>query len=363
MAAHRDFADWYRAASVAPEPELLEQRWAAVEEIAPTLSAAPIVALLRLFAIRNPGEPQAPDFLEAALRKHDPAYSSRGNSEELRVLAGAVLRQCIETGASNAVAAALGLLSASFGTRAGRLPTAQHLSAAETYLAQCAVSVRESKAPGAIRAASLTRERYDELVPNDAFQKVPMFTAITEAATRAASGQSQLQAGLASVWRATQVLREELNFLWWLQARFSRDLKKPFEEFSGPEASYVFAMEISDLTVFIPAPDAILGLIVSSLALTKREAPECKLIDAVNAPAKAWRERRNPAAEIQNFADLCPLLLAMARSLDTDGVAEWVPVYKKQCDVQLDQEMPLSDIAAQVYRERLFTRAMSEIKQ
>ena len=362
MAAHRDFADWYRMASVTPEPELLERRWAAVEEVAPTLSAASIIALLRLFSIRSQGEPTAPDFLEAALRKHDAAYSSRGNSEELRVLAGAILRQCIETESNNAVAIALGLLSASFGSRAGRLPTAQHLSAAETCLAQRAALVRETKPPSAVRASNLTKERYEELVPNDTFQRAALFTAITEAAAKAASGQGQLQ-NMMSVWRATQVLREELDLLWWLQTKFSRDLKRPFDEFTAAEASFIFPTELFDLTVFVPGPDAVLGLIISSLRLTSEGKSKCKLVDAINATPRAWREDRNPAVDIQNFPDLCPMLLAVVRSLDTDGATEWVPVYKKQCDVQLDQEMPLSDIAAQVYRERLFARAMSEIKQ
>jgi hypothetical protein len=366
MAMHRDFADWYRVASVTPQQEVLEQRWNAVEEAASVLSAASITVLLRLFAVRIQKEPTVPDFLDAVLRKHDTSYSSRGNSEELRVLAGAVLRQCIESNSKNAVAVALGLLCATFGSRATRVPAAQHVSVAETYLAHRGVSVRASTPPAPIGASGLTKERYDELVTIAVFQppqiasaRDPLFTAIVEASGKSAE---QVNAAVTSLWRANQVVREELNLLWWLQTKFSRDLKKPFAEFALNEASYVFPMELSDLTVFLPGPDAILGIIITSLSLTKGGDQKSKLVDAVNSTPRAWREERNGNLNIQGFADLCPLLLAMSKSLDTDGDAEWLPVYRKQCDVQLDQEVPASDVAVQVYRERLFAQALGEIK-
>ena len=53
MPMPKEFADWYRSASIVPPQELLEQRWSGVEEAAKDLSAIYLLATLRLFAIRQ----------------------------------------------------------------------------------------------------------------------------------------------------------------------------------------------------------------------------------------------------------------------------------------------------------------------
>jgi hypothetical protein len=97
MAIHKDFADWYRAASVTPSAELLDARWKGVEVLAATLDATGLVTLLKLHAVRPQAGYKVPEFLDAAFRAEDPTFPIRDHIEELRILSGAIVRQTMET--------------------------------------------------------------------------------------------------------------------------------------------------------------------------------------------------------------------------------------------------------------------------
>src|SRR5258708_4145125 len=127
MAIHKDFADWYRAASLTPAVDLLEARWRGVEAAAGALNALGPGELLRLHARQPQAGYKAPEFLDAAFRREDASFPNRDNTEELRVLAGAILRQVFEANGPLAVISALGLVSSSFGSRRQTVATPDHV--------------------------------------------------------------------------------------------------------------------------------------------------------------------------------------------------------------------------------------------
>jgi hypothetical protein len=366
MTVHKDFADWYRAASVTPSAELLDARWKGVEALASTLDGPTLSILLKLYAVRPGAGYKAPEFLDAAFRGHDSTFPNRDNSEELRVLAGAILRQAVEIDGRTATSAALGIVSSSFGSRRETLPSLDHLWAAEEYLANKGGAVREIKTVPQVRATQMTKEKFEELMPAAIFSagalpaiRDPLLNTFADHTNRNNLALGQLNT---SLWRVIQAQREELNMLWWLQTKASRDLEQPFSKIARPQASIVLPMELADLTIFLPGPSAVLGLIVAALELTPIVATDATAAEAVNAAPRDWRERR--VAQLQpDVAELCPISLALARSLDTDGTTEWLPVFRKQCDVKIEVPAKLADIATQLYNERLFLRALAELKK
>jgi GTPase-associated system helical domain len=366
MPVRKEFADWYRAASISPPQELLEQRWNGVEEAATSLTAPALTTLLRLFSIRQQPGYRTPEFIDAAFRKHDTTFPTSGNLEELRVLSGAVLRHVTDSALKPAVAAALGLVSSSYG-RSSSLPTLDHVTSAERFLAKRAASVREVKSAPQVDATALPRERFDHLMPPGVFAqnktpeaREPLFSTLSELADSIDQSLNDLSAAM---WHIIQAQREELNLLWWLQAKFSRDLEKPFGECTVREACLVFPTEVAKLTAFIPGPAAALGLLISSLDCAREQTSAITVLDAVKSSPRQWRNILVSEQKAAGVEELCPVLLAISKSLETEGEDDWLPVYRRYCDVRIDETTQPIDVAYQLYRELLFSRAISELKR
>jgi hypothetical protein len=165
MSIHPAFADWYRSATINPPEGLLQHRWTAIEEIAKNPTCDFILGLLRLFALPGATEAAAPEGFRTAFLAHDEAFPSRGNLQELRVLAGATLRRVIEEGGYNATLAALGLLSAAFGTRLAWLSESDHVDAAERYVVNQAKMDHSRTSPIQMKLPSLSKDAYDKGLP------------------------------------------------------------------------------------------------------------------------------------------------------------------------------------------------------
>lgn len=364
---HKDFADWYRAASVNPASNHLESRWKGVEDATTALNSAYLLSLLNLFTIKPAASYQAPDFMDRWFRKHDKALPTSGIIEELRVLAGAILRNAIEKDAPAAIAAAYGLIAASFGGRRKFLPTPGHMRAAEQYLATKATAVRAVKNSPTFKIAQYPRAVFDEKFPPQHWVhsstenlRDPFYETLGDGTARLNQGLNQVAT---SLWRTIQVQREELNFLWWLQNKFSSELGKPFVGFSKSEASVVLSMELADLTLFLPAPPSMLGVILNALTFTKPASKPFTIAVAVNSVDRTWRETRFKDAGLSVTGPTCPIMFALSKSIEVDGEDEWFPIYRKNCEVSVEDAMDYKVFATQVYVERLFTRALGELKK
>jgi hypothetical protein len=149
--------------------------------------------------------------------------------------------------------------------------------------------------------------------------------------------------------------------LWWLQTKVSRDLRVPFLELDERQATVVLPKELADLTVFLPGPAAILGMILASLEVTRTDSAGMSIAAAVNGTPRAWREKLSTEQNVLGLDDLCPVSFAIAKSLDTDGEADWLPVYRKRCDVKIEQNVARTELAIQVYTECLFSKSFSRI--
>ncbi len=365
MSVHRSFADWYRSASVSPPEGLLEKRWVAVERVAKESDPATVLDLVRLFALSTSTERDVSDKFKDAFRAEDDAFPSKGNLLELRVLAGAVLRQIIEGGGDGAILPSLGIVCASFGPRAAALPEREHLVAAEQFLVTRATTIRERQDPIGVETKALSKARFLELIPADRFTanslpglQEPLLAALAEIGTTLASIGTQTQRSMDQLLHLIKSQDEELNILWWLQTAFSRHLSTPFDAIGWQAGVLVLPMEFADLVALLPGPDS--AVAVLAYALQRAGVPDkahVTVATAVNATPRDWRERMSTAHHLESVDAICPVLFALQKSLATERSGDWLPVYRKACDIRADKEVPALELAVQLYRERLLRAA------
>jgi hypothetical protein len=137
----------------------------------------------------------------------------------------------------------------------------------------------------------------------------------------------------------------------------------PFSNLAASTAVSVLALELADLTVFVPGPSAIFGMIVSALKQTSGHSAKVSIKGVVNSSPREWREIRVGQIGSQPVGSLCPVYLAMSKSLETDGEDDWISAFKKQSQMNADDQFEVRDLAYQVYCERMFVRALSELKK
>ena len=358
---HKEFADWYRQASVAPASELLDARWSGIEKLSDEPSRSQLINLLVLFC-RDPSDAfVAPDYMDEAFREFDSTFPRKGNVHELRILAGAALRTIIDNDGDSSIAAAYGLVCGSFGVSAESIPTTEHVAHAQSFLANRAISVREP-APVSLKNEDwLTKDELEAALPATAFAAIgtlrdPLIATLSDivkkgrlAAKKVADTQSQL----------IEAQREELDLLWWLQNSYSHELERSISEMSVAESCLVIAFDLARVTRFIPGPTSIVGMITTALSRADATTPIC-LQDAVNALPRHWRESHASNLEKGSENQICPVQSAIAASLETDGDDEWVPVFAKRSRLSAKTVHKVPQLAYQAYLERMFIRALEE---
>jgi hypothetical protein len=371
---HPDFADWYRSAALTPPEGLLDKRWAGVEDVVNKSDATMLLSLAKLFTLPIAKESSVPDGLREAFWAHDNTFQLRDNLQELRVLAGAILRVVVERRKAASPLAALAIACGSFGPREAALPEPKHLDVAQRFMVAESSATHQCASPAPMKIPPLANQRFADVFAPDLFPahpnaipqlRDPLVNAFSEIASSFSSALEQTQKAINEITHAASVREEEVAILWWLQTHFSRDLEKPFSGVGYVAGTFLFPMELADLTKFVPGPEA--GTAVLVLALQLAGAPssseEVTIAKATNAIPRAWREAACEKYKLDSFGLLTPILLAIHKSLETDGPDEWLPVYRKACDIPLDRAFPLIQLSLQLFHERMLLRAAAEVKR
>jgi len=328
-----------------------------------------ILDLAKLFTVPSPRDLEAPAGFCDAFRSQDETFGARGNRHELRVLAGAVLRLVVDQGGPAATLAALGIVCGAFGSRAALVPVPEHIDAAERFLMRQAKIMRQRISPVGIKLKAPSKSRFSEIIPAAVFAQnsvphlqEPLWTALSELSVTLSSLATQAQKSLDQLTRTIVTQQEEINILWWLQTRYSTPLGKPFADVGRAAGVLVFPMEIADLTESVPGPDAVIAVLVHALSLAGNPTGEdqISITEAVNVTSRDWREKVRAKHVIGQHALLCPVILALEKSLETLGEKEWIPVYRAACDISAEASYGIIPLALQVYRERMLLDAARE---
>jgi hypothetical protein len=370
MAIHPNFADWYRSAALTPPEGLVDKRWAGVEDLANAPTPTLLLGLAKLFTLPNATESTVPHGLRDSFRAHDDGFPSRNNLQELRVLAGAVLRLVIEQHQPLSPLAALTLTCGSFGPRESASLEREHLETAQRFIVTYSKTTRECITPPHMTVPTFTKATLAETLPQTSFAQPaqihePLLNTLTEIASAFASTLQQAQKAIAQLKHAADVREEEVAILWWLQSHFSRDLQKPFSDVGYLPGTIVFPMELADLTRFVPGAESLVAVLVQALRLAGIPSSNetVTIANAINAAPRSWRERMAALHQFDATGLLTPILIAIQKSLETDGAEEWLPVYRKACDISADSPFPSIQLSLQLFRERMLLRALTEAKQ
>jgi hypothetical protein len=223
-----------------------------------------------------------------------------------------------------------------------------HVQFAENFVNSMAAQVREPRTITDIRPASITKERLKALFPLDTFDQSPavrdqLVSALLEVSEkeRQASNKQTL-----ALMQLVNSLREELDMLWWLQNAYSQAAEKPLSELSVAESSLAIAFELAGITRFLPGPASILGMIVTSLSYAKGGL-EISLKEAVNSLPRACRQTHATESTSGGQLSICPVHLAVATSLETEGEEDWIPVFNKRAKLSAGDTKIASQISNQ----------------
>jgi hypothetical protein len=367
---HRDFADWYRIAAIELSGEMLEKRWQAIETFVESLDIPGALELVRLFYARPPKDSSFIETYRAAFKDTDPTFPMRDNDLELRVLAGAAIAHLLETDTAQlADATALGMVCA--GYRGLRQDTSipEIADRARNYLFKRSSSLRASKeVPTFVipeleiteLLESLKRSCQGNDLATLAEPIIPPFEKLQSAIRQLAESTENAINCLTDL---QQLRREESNILWWLFGEYSRDLNRRMADLGLPAACLVAAKELADLTVVLPGPLAATAFLDKMLRTIKPKLPDSTTLQkAVNASPREWRSRWIRKDDVELIEDLCPVLLAIMKSLETDGPDDWVPAFEKAAGIKVSESILPLDLACQAYEENLLVRAVERCR-
>jgi len=367
MSADMNLADWYRAGGVVTPQGSMDRRWAAVEELSNNLDSQLVVRLAKLFGLPGANEADVPAVLRETLQQKDDGFAAKGNLQELKVIAGAVLRHAMNVNADYASVAALSLVCVAFDDRMAKIPEKDHVRAAQQYLAGQRATIAAKTEVPAITVSAFSKDAYASLLPASSFTP-PGFAALHEQLFSAfdtvtknyAKTLQQARKSIAALALKTDLQGEELNMLWWLQGGFSGALDQPFSRVDEKTAAILFPLELARLTRIPPGPEGIPGILLKSLQMSGGATGKpLSIATAVNAVPRAERERFSEAHDVDSVGEMCPVLLAVVTSLVTDGPDDWLPVYRKACDVSAEKPMPVFEVALQAYREHMLLQALA----
>ena len=96
------------------------------------------------------------------------------------------------------------------------------------------------------------------------------------------------------------------------------------------------------------------------LQMAEKKQKDMTIKEAVNAAPREWRKKLIENYKTYKGREMCPVLTAVSKSLETDGPADWIPAFEKAAGIKADQTINPLEISHQTYREILFLRAVME---
>ena len=362
---HENFADWYRLVSIDPQQINLDARWRSIETYSKKLpKAAALDVVRRMFN----EEPKATDFdqkFRNAFKKTDASFPMRDNAFEMSVLAAATVANIFDADdKSLSDAAALAIVCADFQRLREEIPLYEIVELAQSYL----------------------NRRSNDLRSQSSYREIPMLTAktpvlsgdTTPALTKAEVAKmvqpaleklnglpnelvSPVNAALAALGRQLFLQQEESNMLWWLFTAHSRDLRRSIAHLELAPASILLGKELADLTTVLPGPVASEAFLSKMLETAQRRdgSENISVREAVSAEVlRDWKTQLVKSAGLDSLDDFCSLNFVLRQSAEIENADEWATKCAKHTHIQVDDKMPPSALALQMYRERLLMKAM-----
>jgi hypothetical protein len=308
-----NFADSYRAAHLAPGPEILRLRQQPFAVLRDTFDLKRALDLTRLFF--DLPVPDGTDWFRSAFAETDDSFSMLDNKREVAVLAACLLEAAIEDG--HVMAAVATLATAAAGNRRPLVRPELLEHASQALLAQ-EISNRRTE------LANLTG-----------------------------------QEALPSLTKEAANLREEVDILWWFVGGWSQALQCPFGDLNPSLVPVIAGLDLAYLTRGPKGPAAAPAILQRLLtAGRKRRVGKVTIQGAVDALSPDLFERLQLREELKRVPDICPVLTAFSRAHEIGASPVWHNPFRTASRLEPTSAFQPLALAMQAYRETLLLKQL-----
>lgn len=355
------FADQYRAANIAPGPEIIKLRQEAVEKILPDLDDDKLLDLTRLYFGMNC--PMNNNWFRDAFLETDPSFSLIDNQREASVLSVCLLSAALEQGVINA--ALIPVVASVCGHREPSLQ-AEFIQDAQQALVTNSFNSRNSLCVdvGKIKtpAKSKVGIEIDQLTET---MDLAILTNIVKLSSNEASetlqeSVSQIFNVLKPLVNQLSELKEEVNMLWWLIGNHSRILDKPFADLDVGVAAIMAGLDLATLTNGESGPVAVPALLQRIINPQKKPSKKNLSIDkTINLLPPDLYSSLEFLSSYSRVSDICVITTAIMKSQEIGQGEGWFNTFKKI--TSLDESIQLSplNLAVQMYQEAMLISKLS----
>jgi hypothetical protein len=342
-----EFLRWYEAVALPVDPDVVDARLVAVQDVAKSVTHDELEALIRV-AFRSKQQTAA---MTGAIRAKLAGVDGMLGDEEFRLLAAATLTDVLRADDDLAALAATMVNTAALnGLRTVRQPMdiPGLASATRTALARTTRRRPVLRMPA---MPPLTVDPEQAVAADDPNEALALLAAacsdvVKELADRISEFEQQTA-------RYISIQDEELNMLWWLQGGRSYTLGQPFGDIPRDQRPIVLACELAEATFAIPGAASIQSLLaragVDDLEpLTIAAAVQC-------LPTKALRDICPIELEAKISPVTTPLHEAFKRRLEVEGDS-WIAGWASVCEIDSGTKLSPLHLADLCYCEQLILR-------
>lgn len=354
---HEHFQDWYREIQFPVVGNKLQLRWDAIEEIAKPIAGVDdsSLDLVKIYLGLDPNNPSRRDELASTIMKHDPEFINRRNSREIRLISGVVIAHIIDSNIDHlSTTLSLAISCGSFqGIK--KVPFKDGLNIARRHLRKESQKLRDWTSIDNTSRPDLAipKELSDAIDQND-------FTVyggiLLKTLNLLAKRLTEISSELQSTKRRVILQQEEIDILWWMINKRSKNLQKPFNELGVYLASILIPNELAEATQVSPGPYSAKAFLDSMLdTFPSEEMRKITLRKIVNEISREWNNARLEST----YKDaLLPLSFAISSALEQDD-GDWIGEFEEATNMKANRQFALSLISYQFYQERLLQRAIA----
>jgi hypothetical protein len=356
-----NFADNYRAAGLAPGPDILRTRQDPFDKLRRTIDFQTAIDLTRLY-FELP-VPRGTDWFRDSFGATDPSFSLIDNAREAAVLAAGLLEAAAADGK---VYAALAILTTSASGLRQPLIRPELVDAMRNSIQAKAVTNRQQAPidPSQIKLSpqsGMSTELTALVEAPDIAKVSSLLKQVSEESTEITKTlTSQVLAVVKPLAAEVVMLREEVEMLWWHVGGWSRLLEKPFAELDLGLAAVLAGVDMADMSRSATGPAAAPAIFQRTLlAGSEPKTTRIALKDAVDAIPQEKLDQLLLADALGDMPDICPVLTAFAKAKVIGAGSAWHAPFVNATGLGAESAFAPLELAMQAYRERLLLRALN----
>lgn len=361
----QEFPRWYQSVDLERDGAKLKSRWEGVAELSSGIDTPMLDLLVDLATHREVSRDAEPfERFVSVFKKHDPYFDAEDASQEVALLAGAMLTVILTGPAEDKfpIDAAMQVSAALHDGGVSAISTIDLNSRAREALARLGAAVRDRTDKLALRALPKIKVSFEEALKEapgfDNPEEINLSTASMAAVIAAAidTAAKQARADLKTVKDHLEAKDEELDMLWWAFNEQSISLGKPFSTLKDGERALVGAAELADRTRMEPGPVSAHALLMRTGA---KPRAKIRVKDAVNACNGAWLRTMVHSDANHNT----PIHMAISKRVEAGKAGVWETLWHSAMGIDEGFSMAEADMAFLFYIERLLLNRMEAARE